>query len=159
MSPRLINGPTSLCRGVPGGNGFDRNDSKPCRMYAVAVINLIGWVAPLNYSIFILKKIIPWPKHRNTAILAFYHVFRCWTLEFQNLSDYHWPGEEGLSLWIHTVNANATYTSFTGSGSCPVPDHVILTCKLHISGKLWKQIFGMFMSYYDSSLCVWKLVF
>ena len=28
------------------------------------------------------------------------------------------------------------YTSFTGSGSCPVPGHVILTCKLHISGKL-----------------------
>ena len=32
--------------------------------------------------------------------------------------------------------AKTKYTSFTGSGSCPVPGHVILTCKLHISGKL-----------------------
>ena len=28
------------------------------------------------------------------------------------------------------------YSAFACSGSCPVPGHVILTCKLHISGKI-----------------------
>ena len=28
------------------------------------------------------------------------------------------------------------YSAFTGSGFCPVPGHVILMCKLHISGKI-----------------------
>ena len=28
------------------------------------------------------------------------------------------------------------YSAFTGSGFCPVPGHVILTCKLHVSGKI-----------------------
>ena len=46
------------------------------------------------------------------------------------------------------------YNSFAGTGFCPVPGHVILTCKLHISGKIRKQIFNMFMSYNYSSLYV-----
>ena len=31
---------------------------------------------------------------------------------------------------------NSGYSAFACSGSCPVPGHVILTCKLHISGKI-----------------------
>ena len=40
------------------------------------------------------------------------------------------------SLCPASPGITGKYTSFTGSGSCPVPGHVILTCKLHISGKL-----------------------
>ena len=42
----------------------------------------------------------------------------------------------------------------SSSWFCPVPGHVIFTCKLHISGKICKQIFGMFISYNYSSLFV-----
>ena len=35
-----------------------------------------------------------------------------------------------IKLWLLEYNA------FAGSGFCTVPGHVILTCKLHISGKI-----------------------
>ena len=42
-----------------------------------------------------------------------------------------------IKYWLKVISSDETkYTSFTCSGSCPVPGHVILTCKLHISGKL-----------------------
>ena len=42
------------------------------------------------------------------------------------------------SLYSHPwlVSPFLIYSAFTGSGFCPVPGHVILTCKLHVSGKI-----------------------
>ena len=36
----------------------------------------------------------------------------------------------------HQRRLGLEYSAFACSGSCPVPGHVILTCKLHISGKI-----------------------
>ena len=36
----------------------------------------------------------------------------------------------------HSRPITVMYSAFACSGSCPVPGHVILTCKLHISGKI-----------------------
>ena len=36
-----------------------------------------------------------------------------------------------MKIKVHTA-----YNAFAGSGFCPVPGHVNLTCKLHISGKI-----------------------
>ena len=33
-------------------------------------------------------------------------------------------------------NDTLRYSAFTCSGSCPVLGHVILTCKLHVGGKI-----------------------
>ena len=41
-------------------------------------------------------------------------------------------GTDRSNCWSLLISYNA----FAGSGFCPVPGHVILTCKLYISGKI-----------------------
>ena len=54
---------------------------------------------------------------------------------YMNLSGYLGGATNSVNnalIRFHPRNYNA----FAGSGFCPVPGHVILTCKLHISGKI-----------------------
>ena len=104
-----------------------------------------------------------WPKFeliqdcRHVLVTCKYHKDRI----KNNREKGETPFSHYKSMWISqlTLQWPRLYSAFTGSGFCPVPGHVILACKLHVGGKIWKQTFGIFMSYNYSSLCVWKQVF